>query len=200
MTTRSEAAAGRRVAILEAALALFDQKGIEATSIEEICASSGASNGSLYYHFRSKEGIAATLYTQAIADYQEEVLSLLTRRQDARTGITEMVRHFLRWVEANRALARLMLSVEHVPVRELARNEVERLNQQFLPPVREWFAQHLERGVVRDLPPDVLLCALLGGARRYAELWLEGRARTPLAKAGRMLADHVWSGLALDNG
>ncbi|QTH43202.1 TetR/AcrR family transcriptional regulator [Cohnella sp. LGH] len=44
-----------RKKLIDSAMALFAQKGYAATSIDDICAHSGCSKGSLYYHFRSKE-------------------------------------------------------------------------------------------------------------------------------------------------
>ncbi|MDN4091886.1 TetR/AcrR family transcriptional regulator [Brevibacillus agri] len=41
--------------IVEKATELFSQKGYFATSIEDICQATGASKGSLYYHFKNKE-------------------------------------------------------------------------------------------------------------------------------------------------
>ena len=49
----------RKQAILEAALAAFLQKGVLATTIDDVRERSGASVGSIYHHYGSKEGIAA---------------------------------------------------------------------------------------------------------------------------------------------
>ena len=46
-----------REAILDAALELMTQRGYAATSISQICAASGLPPSSLYWHFRSKEGL-----------------------------------------------------------------------------------------------------------------------------------------------
>src|SRR5438067_10900122 len=70
MTARRVTTAARRQVILDAALGLFTTRGLRATSVEDIRSASGASNGSLYHHFGSKEGIAAALYAAAIEDYQ----------------------------------------------------------------------------------------------------------------------------------
>ncbi|MCM3080685.1 TetR/AcrR family transcriptional regulator [Brevibacillus invocatus] len=47
--------------IVDAARALFVQKGYKATSIEDIVAATGSSKGNIYYHFKSKEGLFLTL-------------------------------------------------------------------------------------------------------------------------------------------
>lgn len=48
-----------RQALLEAACALFYERGIRATSIDLILEKAGVARQSLYLHFRSKDGLAA---------------------------------------------------------------------------------------------------------------------------------------------
>ncbi|MEM9784236.1 MAG: helix-turn-helix domain-containing protein [Pseudomonadota bacterium] len=50
---------GARLRILEAAYALFLQRGVAAVGIEDILRLSGCARASLYSHFRSKEALAA---------------------------------------------------------------------------------------------------------------------------------------------
>ena len=114
----------RRQAILDAALTLFTQRGVHGTSVEDICAESGASNGSVYHHFGSKEGIASVLYANAIADYQHGALAAITEATSAESGFRGCVEHYLHWVAANRELAVLMLAVEHSEIRALEADRV----------------------------------------------------------------------------
>ena len=55
--TRSATLSGerRRTEILDAALRCFDRRGVTATTIEDIRAESGASIGSIYHQFTSKD-------------------------------------------------------------------------------------------------------------------------------------------------
>ncbi|GGU09569.1 MULTISPECIES: ScbR family autoregulator-binding transcription factor [Streptomyces] len=50
-----------RLSILEAAARVFDVRGFDAASTNEILASTGLTRGALYHHFPSKEAIAAAL-------------------------------------------------------------------------------------------------------------------------------------------
>ncbi|WP_152392717.1 TetR/AcrR family transcriptional regulator [Paenibacillus guangzhouensis] len=54
-----------RANIITAARGLFANKGYTATSIDEICAVTGYSKGSLYYHFKSKEDLFVQLAEEA---------------------------------------------------------------------------------------------------------------------------------------
>ncbi|MFE2286529.1 ScbR family autoregulator-binding transcription factor [Streptomyces sp. NPDC059443] len=50
-----------RHSILEAAARVFDERGFDAASTNEILASTGLTRGALYHHFPSKEAIAVAL-------------------------------------------------------------------------------------------------------------------------------------------
>jgi AcrR family transcriptional regulator len=186
----------RRQAILDAALMLFTKRGVHGTSVEDICAASGASNGSVYHHFGSKEGIASELYANAIADYQRGALAAITSATSAERGFRSCVEHYLRWVAENRELAVLMLAVEHSQIRALGAERVASLNDAFRAGIGVWMRERAVAGDLPDVPADLLLPALLGPARRFAELWLEGRTRTSPTDAAQVLADLVWCGLA----
>lgn len=185
----------RRQAILDAALPLFATRGLQATSVEDICAASGASNGSLYHHFGSKEGVAVALYASAIDDYQQGLLDVFAHAASAEIGLRGCVEHYLQWVLQHRELAVLMLAVEHSDVRELAATHVAALNETFGTEANRWLRERAAAGELPDLPDDLLLPAVLGPARRFAELWLQGRTRTPISEAARTLADVAWRGI-----
>lgn len=57
----------RRAAILSAAGELFLRKGYAATSIADIATAVGASKAAVFYHFRTKESIAAELLDSPFA-------------------------------------------------------------------------------------------------------------------------------------
>src|SRR5256714_4032161 len=177
VTARAGTAA-RRQAILDAALRLFATRGLRATAIEDICAASGASNGSLYHHFGSKEGIAATLYASAIEDYQRGALAVFGNAQSAEAGFCGCVEHYLQWVVDHRELALLMLAVEHSDVRDLAADQVAALNETFRAEIGEWMRGRAAAGELPDVPADLMMPAALRPARRVAELWL-GEKRSP---------------------
>lgn len=183
--------------IMAAALPLFVRHGLAATSIDQIRVASGASVGSIYHHFGGKEGIAAALYTSAICGYQQEVQVTLESAASAEEGIRAVVRHFLTWVEQHRDLAVLMLSVEHGDVRDLATNDVAELNQEFGRFVALWLQSNVDSGSLPDLPSDLWMPAVLGAARRFAELWIAGQASTSIREAAQLLGDLVWASMSV---
>src|SRR5918995_3221357 len=144
--------AGRRDQILEAARACFSEHGYAATTIEQIAARSGASNGSIYHHFGAKDGILAALYTGALASYQEGLLALLREHAaDAEGGIRGAVLHHLEWVEAHPHETRTLFEHRQTLERTPRADALVRQNRPFVREVRAWARRHVEAGAVRRL-------------------------------------------------
>src|SRR5881397_3930751 len=94
----SARSAARRRAILDAALAVFTERGYHQASIEEIRDRSYASVGSIYHHFGGKEELAAALYLEGLRDYHERFLAVLRARRDVETTVRGIVAGHLRWM------------------------------------------------------------------------------------------------------
>src|SRR4051812_46666617 len=90
----------RKQAILDAALATFLEKGVLATTIDDVRERSGASVGSIYHHYGSKEGIAAALFVEGMRSYQDGAVDALRAK-----GVRGFVRRHVRWVADTPQLA-----------------------------------------------------------------------------------------------
>ena len=73
--------------IAEKATELFSQKGYSATSIEDICQATGASKGSLYYHFKNKEQLFLFLLEK---QYQEFAWLWQQKEKEYSTSIEKL--------------------------------------------------------------------------------------------------------------
>src|ERR1700683_5250036 len=60
-----------REAILDVAIELFTEQGYEKTSLREIADRLGVTKAALYYHFRSKEDIVASLTEDYLGQIDE---------------------------------------------------------------------------------------------------------------------------------
>src|SRR5882757_1726176 len=101
----------RRRDILRAALACFLEKGLVASTIEEIRQAAGASIGSLYHHFGSKDDLAAALYVEGLRDYQAGAIAELRAHPGAEEGVKTAVIHHLRCVMCHKDLAYFIFSM-----------------------------------------------------------------------------------------
>jgi AcrR family transcriptional regulator len=183
----------RREEILSAALEAFVEKGFAAATIEDVRQASGASTGSIYHHFGGKEGLAAALYVEGLRGYQQDFLRRLFAARGPEAAVKVLVRHHLRWVEANPELAGFILGRRETEVLAATEGPMRELNRAFLAQVTErlepWFAS----GALERLPLDVFDAVLLGPCHEFTRHWLAGRTKTPIRSAERSLADAAWA-------
>ena len=186
----------RRDAILAAALQVFAEEGVAAASIERIRELSGASTGSIYHHFGSKEGIAGALYVACLADYQREFLRAVESKPGARDFIEAGVRRHLAWVAANRERAILLTTArEALTLADVA--ELRDQNSRFFGRLTQLLAPWTEAGRLRRLPLNLLEAIWIGPSQELSRHWLAGRVQT-LDDAADTLATAAWNALKTD--
>ena len=69
----------RREELMDAAEALFVEKGVAAASIDGIVAAAGVSKGGFYHHFASKDAILIALQDRFVADFCADIQSAQAR-------------------------------------------------------------------------------------------------------------------------
>ena len=188
----------RRRSILDAALEVFLEAGVDAASVEEVRSRSGASIGSLYHRFGSKEGIAAAVYVDALRDYQGEFVAALDRARDAADGVRSVVRTHMRWVRANPDRAQFLFAIAGSDVRRAASAELRDLNEPFFAGVESWLRRHVEAGEIRTASFDVVYALWLGPSQELARLWLARGRRGSLRTETALLADAAWRSLRVE--
>ncbi len=109
--------ADTRTRIQEIALELFTEQGYEATSLREIAERLGVTKAALYYHFKTKEDIVASLMEDRLTELHELIAwaktlprTLESRREILRRYSTNMHRtshhKLMRFMERNQTALR----------------------------------------------------------------------------------------------
>lgn len=183
----------RRDSILEAALACFLEKGVDATTLEDIRARSGASTGSIYHLFRGKEHIAGVLFVDAARDYQDGLLAAVRGKDTAEATVRAVVTYYLGWVAASPDRARFLFVTPRSKLEAAVRDELRAMNRDMLRELGAVIRSYVKAGEVRALPPDLFVAVVMGPSHEHARQWLAGVARTPLRQAAPLLADAAWA-------
>ncbi len=182
----------RKMEIIQAALRCFTEKGFTDTSISDVCGLSGASVGSIYHHFKSKEQLAAAVYLEGIRSYQAGLIEVIQDRADAKEGVTAIVRYHLGWIEKNGDWARFLTRYRHAEFMGSTEDEFTRLNTVFNSTVGGWFLKHIKSGAIRKIPPDLYFCIILGPCQEYARIYLSGENHSTPATAIEEIAAAAW--------
>lgn len=197
---RGPAAASARQAILDAALELFSSRGFSATTIEDVREASGASTGSIYHHFGSKEGLAAALFLEGLSGFQRRAVEVYAAHPAAEEGVRAVVHLYLEWVAEHPSLARFLLTSRAPSVRSATDPELRELNRRFFAATAAWREANIDAGAIRPLSADMYLAIVVGPAQAFARGWLAGRTQTPIEEATEALADAAWRAVRPDGG
>ncbi len=178
-----------RSRILEAARTLIVRSGYDRMSIWALSEASGASNGSIYHHFGSRDGVLRELLRRAIADLQFGLIrTLLAHQEDAAAGVRAVVAYLLAWSEQRPDDARLLLTHRDLVV-------AHPVDPGFFPAVERWLLAHAQAGRMPEVRPRTAYALVVAPAQAFADLWLRGSDPTPpTAHAGR-LGDAAWAAL-----
>ena len=90
----------RRDAIIEAATCLFAEKGFKETSTAEVAERSGVAHGTLFYHFKTKEGILLNVYEKVADSYFNGLHAAIESAGSGLEAIDEAVRFHFRFSRA----------------------------------------------------------------------------------------------------
>lgn len=143
--------------LLEAALAVFVERGFAAARLEEVAKRAGVSKGTVYLYFSSKEELLKALVQSAIVPELDNVEALMhCHVGSSRELLVKMVGAMWRAIALSplSGIPKLMLS-EAGNFPELARFFLETVIQRHWSLLRRVMEQGMERGEFRRLPADL---------------------------------------------
>jgi AcrR family transcriptional regulator len=126
--------ANRKNEFLEAAQALFNEKGFENTSVEDIVQRMGVAKGLFYYYFKSKEELLQIIVERLIDEIESSVIAVMEKK-----GITALER-FRELVMASSDVAsrgKMLIAYFHQERNQAIHLSMESRSRAFLIPVME---------------------------------------------------------------
>ncbi len=170
-TTRLAKAAGRREAILDAALNDFSARGFAATRLDDIARRAGVAKGTIYLHFKDKESLFQELIRSKMAPVVGTLEATFAADLPLRMVVDKAIDVFVREVYGShrKDLIRLIIS-EGPRFPTLAQFYYREVLSRILKSVRGLLRRALERGELAD---DTLIRfpQLLGAPGIIAIIW-----------------------------
>jgi len=195
LSPRADATRRRREEILDAALGCFSTIGYDQTTLADIRERAGASTGSIYYHFGSKEQIAASLYLDAVRQTQEAGLQAVLRTRTARTGVAAQVGAYIDWVVEHPVLARFLFGMRHASFLDTEESTITGLNTDVHERAAKWISDRVDAGQLPDIEPAMRWAIVFGPCRHWAGSWLRGATTTSPEQAKRIISAAAYAGL-----
>jgi AcrR family transcriptional regulator len=205
LVDRPGASDGARADILKAAATAFNERGYDATSIDDVADLLGASKGRIYHYYRSKTDIFLDLHLESLRIMIERVSGIAGRAElRPANRVHEMcqahaivVMTRISYQKATMlGLNRFLLSVS-APYQDAARQRVNELRDAYEDLFVEAIAEGVETGEFRRVEPRFATKPLLG-ALNYVANWYDEDSERVLGTVEEIavgLADYCVRGL-----
>lgn len=191
----TDRASERRRRILVAALECFDRQGVDGTTIADIRERSGASTGSIYHHFGSKEGIATALLVEGLERNARLLEQRLDGAEGAREGVRTVVRSTIEWIAEHPDWARFIYDVSGGRVSPENREALRAATDSHQRVIDDYFGRYFEAGPLRPVPRECFASLVVGPVHDYARRWLSGQVDGALRDRVDLFADAAWNAL-----
>jgi len=135
----------KKESILQAATLLFSENGFRHTSVQEIANMTGAAEGTIFYHFKSKEGLFLAILDNLKRDVVEQVAEFFSGREfDNGLRMVEAAVSF--YIHLEGVLKHRFLLLHRHDAYEFARVNAECRGH--LEAIYERFVEMFERGIL----------------------------------------------------
>ncbi len=181
-----------RRSVLRHALALFNAQGIEAATIDHLRRACGQSVGTIYHHFKNKEGVVAALLLVAFDDQSQAIAERTAGLTDGRAVVEALIGAYADWITAQPECARFaFLARESVAQGPHAPELQERVAARYRP-IDAVLARESAAGRILPLPEELIPSLVLGATESYARGWLVGRRQATPSSYAERLAVAAW--------
>jgi AcrR family transcriptional regulator len=186
----------RRQAIVEAAIGVFAQHGFDAATTDDIARAARLSKGGLYWHFKSKDDILATILMQ-LFDQELGVLQGLVAAEGAvATRLHQLVAQGVADVLQLEQLLPVMLEFYALAARK---SDVRQFLQQYYQHYHELLMQLFEQGFARGEfhhgTAEAAAITLIAQLEGMGLLWAIAPELVPLADRSETAIELLLCGL-----
>ena len=177
---------------LAAALTVHDEAGHEGFTIHAIAKLSGVSVGSLYHHFGSFDGLAASLYAFSMNALMADLALAVEKTKTAKLGILALTRGYLSFTKKQSSMARFIHASSYAAFLPAHAAMIDEAKRHSLTRLFSWLRPHVRSGEVIDLPPELFEMLVIGPVAETARRWLADPKAIDLAKASSVLPERIW--------
>lgn len=191
-TARRQQAEQRRAQLIDTALAVFAEKGVEAATVKELSEAAGVAQGLLYHYFRSKEELLRAALDRHYFLPELRRITSPDRNRPAAEVLLEVAEGFVTMLRERRPLLQLMM--REAPSNPAVAERVERARREGVRLLAEYLTSRVSAGELR--PHDTTAVArLLLDAAFMAHL-----TETPTDSFLRAVVEVILHGIAAREG
>jgi AcrR family transcriptional regulator len=147
--------------IVRAAAAAFGESGYRTATLEAVAERAGLSKVTLYRYVSSKEDLLSLVFERTIVSFRQGLRQIVEARLPADETLRRIVRYQVSLLAGHQSFLRVFFSEESgLPAAMAAR--AARARREYDQAIERVVREGIAAGVLRDLPPTVLVFGILG--------------------------------------
>ncbi|MFC9610917.1 TetR/AcrR family transcriptional regulator [Streptomyces sp. NPDC056938] len=168
-----------RIRLADAAFALFDERGYEQTTVDEIAERAGVGRTTFFRHYRSKEDVIFPDHDRLLALIKDRLVT--SSHSTGLIAVSDAVRlvllHYIEEGDLARRRYRLTSKVAVLRDREIA--SVARYQRLFREFIAEWMGDPTESASLRA---ELMAASVVAAHNHVLRRWLRGETSDPVAE------------------
>lgn len=159
----------KREQVLETTLNLITDLGFHATPMALIIKKSNVAAGTIYHHFKNKEDLIDTLYSELKAEMGRAIIQ----------GINEELIYKEKFFRIWKNLFLFFLNnpkkfefLEHYAHSPLIRKEIKQVSKSYYRPAIDFIESGIKLGILRELPVDISINLIFGNISTFVRMIL----------------------------
>jgi AcrR family transcriptional regulator len=149
----------KRAAILEAACALFAERGFYGTTVPEVAARAGVGAGTVYRYFESKEALVNELYQERKTELGRALLEGLDSGTAPRRQFRELWQRMSEFTRRHPDTVSFLELHHHAPYLDEASRRCE---EEIRSAIVSFIEGLQRREVIKAVPPDLIMVIVYG--------------------------------------
>jgi AcrR family transcriptional regulator len=177
-----------RKAVIDAAATLFAERGVAGVNFQDIASKLGISRPSIYYYFKSKDEILASLVEEVTVFSGNQAMQLASvPESDLLQTVRQMIFNHAKWILEHTVEFRVIdRSEADLPV--AVRRVHDRAKRTLLDNFTETIKRGVDLGCLRPVDPRVAAFAFLGMCN-WTAWWYDPKGRLSASDIANAIAD-----------
>lgn len=199
MGSESELTEKRRGQIIEAAMKVFSEKGLEKARVDDIVTESGLSKGAVYWYFKSKDEIIQAAFDQFFDFDQQGLQRLVEQPGTTRERLLNYALMMVRNVRQIFSLLPLAYQFYAAATRQsLMQNSFQRYYQSYNDLLSQLLRQGIERGELKTIDENAVATQLTANMEGMILLWVLQGPDFDAEQFVQAMITTMFEGLALE--
>ncbi|WP_167042438.1 TetR/AcrR family transcriptional regulator [Salinibacterium sp. ZJ454] len=198
LSQSNTAYATRRAEIIEAAAAVFIERGFSRTTLSDVAEAVGTDRATLYYYVKSKEELLDEVVTRVVVANTEAAEQIRDSEGSAPERLRRLMTDLMLSFEKHYPFIYVYLQENLAHVKENRKGwaaEMRAVNRRYEKAIASIIAQGIEEGTVRDLDDPMIMAYGLIGMLSWTNRWFSPKLGIPASSIAYTYVEMLLSGM-----